>query len=103
MFRGLLFRGFCALFRSLATIVITAVALWAIIHVQYQWFFMGEIFALQACLGLATRAVGQHLLQHLRFALHVQYNSMAVVEAALMRQHNPDARKPQIGAGARPR
>jgi uncharacterized protein len=79
MFRGLLFRGFAPSFGVWPTIVITA-ALWAIIHVQYQWFFMGEIFALGLVLGWLRARSGSLLLT---FGLHALVNSMAVVEAAL--------------------
>jgi membrane protease YdiL (CAAX protease family) len=80
MFRGFLFRGFAQSFGVWPTILITA-AVWAIIHVQYQWFFMGEIFALGIVLGWLRARSGSLLLT---FGLHAFVNSMAVVEAALM-------------------
>ena len=80
MFRGFLFRGFAPSFGVWPTILITA-AVWAIIHVQYQWFFMGEIFALGIVFGWLRARSGSLLLT---FGLHAFVNSMAVVEAALM-------------------
>jgi uncharacterized protein len=80
MFRGFLFRGFAPSFGVWPTTLLTA-ALWAIIHVQYQWFFMGEIFALGLVLGWLRARSGSLLLT---FGLHAFVNSMAVVEAALM-------------------
>jgi uncharacterized protein len=80
MFRGFLFRGFSPRFGVWPTAVITA-ALWAIIHVQYEWFFMGEIFALGLVFGWLRAKSGSLLLT---FGLHALVNGMAVAEAALM-------------------
>jgi len=80
MFRGFLYRGFAQSFGPWPTIMLTA-AVWAIIHVQYQWFFMGEIFALGLLLGWLRARSGSLLLT---FGLHALVNGMAVVEAALM-------------------
>ena len=82
MFRGFLFRGFAPSFGVWPTAIITA-GLWAIIHVQYQWFFMGEIFALGLVFGWLRARSGSLLLT---FGLHALVNGMAVVEAALMAQ-----------------
>jgi membrane protease YdiL (CAAX protease family) len=80
LFRGFLFRGFALSFGVWPTIVLTAAA-WAIIHVQYQWFFVGEIFALGVLFGWLRARSGSLLLT---FGLHAAVNAMAVVEAALM-------------------
>jgi membrane protease YdiL (CAAX protease family) len=80
MFRGFLFRGLAPSLGMWPTILITA-GLWAIIHVQYQWFFMVEIFALGLVLGWLRAKSGSLLLT---FGLHAFVNSMAVVEAYLM-------------------
>ena len=80
LFRGFLFRGFAPSFGVWPTIIITA-ALWAVIHVQYQWFFVGEIFALGLAFGWLRARSGSLLLT---FGLHATVNGMAVLEAALM-------------------
>ncbi|HEX3486412.1 MAG TPA: CPBP family intramembrane glutamic endopeptidase [Micropepsaceae bacterium] len=80
LFRGFLFRGFAPSFGVWPTIVITA-ALWSIIHVQYEWFFIGEIFALGLLFGWLRAWSGSLLLT---FGLHAMVNGMAVVEAAAM-------------------
>jgi uncharacterized protein len=80
LFRGFLFRGFALSFGTWPTIVLTA-ASWAIIHVQYQWFFVGEIFALGILFGWLRARSGSLLLT---FGLHAAVNAMAVVSAALM-------------------
>lgn len=79
LFRGFLFRGFVPSFGIWPTIVITA-ALWAVIHVQYQWFFIGEIFALGLLFGWLRARSGSLLLT---FGLHAAVNAMAVMAAAL--------------------
>ncbi|HEY4265396.1 MAG TPA: type II CAAX endopeptidase family protein [Micropepsaceae bacterium] len=80
LFRGFLFRGFSLSFGTWPTIVLTAAA-WAIIHVQYQWFFIGEIFALGLLFGWLRARSGSLLLT---FGLHAAVNAMAVTSAALM-------------------
>ena len=80
MFRGFLFRGLAGALGIWPTIVLTA-GVWAIIHVQYQWFFMGEIFALGLVFGWLRAKSGSLLLT---FGLHALVNGMAVVEASLM-------------------
>src|SRR5258706_1834289 len=64
LFRGFLFRGFAESLGPLAAIVITAV-LWASLHVQYQWFFIGEIVALGLLLGTVRWLTGSTLLTFL--------------------------------------
>jgi membrane protease YdiL (CAAX protease family) len=80
LFRGFLVRGFAPAFGNWPTILITS-ALWSIIHVQYQWFFVAEIFALGVLFGWLRARSGSLLLT---FGLHAAVNAMAVVEAALM-------------------
>jgi membrane protease YdiL (CAAX protease family) len=80
LFRGFLFRGFAPSLGVWPTVVITA-ALWAITHVQYQWFFMGEIFALGLAFGWLRARSGSLLLT---LGLHMAINAIALVEAASM-------------------
>ena len=80
LFRGFLFRGFAPSLGVWPTTVITA-ALWALIHVQYQWFFVCEIFALGLAFGYLRARSGSLFLT---IGLHAAVNAMAVVEAALM-------------------
>jgi membrane protease YdiL (CAAX protease family) len=79
LFRGFLFRGFAKSLGPLAAIVITAV-LWASLHVQYQWFFIGEIVALGLLLGTVRWLTGSTLLT---FLLHAAVNGTALIMLAL--------------------
>jgi membrane protease YdiL (CAAX protease family) len=80
LFRGFLFRGFAPSFGLWPAIALTA-ALWAITHVQYQWFFVGEIFALGIMLGWLRARSGSTILT---FALHALINGMALLEVAFI-------------------
>ncbi len=80
LFRGFLFRGFAPRFGIWPTIVVTS-AVWAVTHAQYEWFFVGEIFALGIAFGWLRARSGSLLLT---FGLHATVNAMAVIEAAFM-------------------
>jgi hypothetical protein len=80
LFRGFLFRGFAPSFGLWPTIALSA-ALWAITHAQYQWFFVGEIFALGIALGWLRARSGSTILT---FALHALINGMALLEVAFI-------------------
>src|SRR5262249_37588859 len=50
VFRGFLYRGFVRPGREMLAIVVNALA-WALLHVQYDWLGMLQIFALGLMLG----------------------------------------------------
>lgn len=85
VFEELLFRGF--LFEGMrhsrlgasGTIVLASVA-WACIHVQYAWFYVGQIFALGVLLGVARARTGSVLVPVL---MHSVANSIASVQMVL--------------------
>ena len=80
LFRGFFFRGFAPAFGVWPTIVLTS-AVWAITHVQYQWFFVGEIFALGMLFGWLRWRSGSTILTT---ALHAAVNGMALLEVAAL-------------------
>ncbi len=80
LFRGFFFRGFAATFGAWPTIILTS-AVWAITHMQYQWFFVGEIFALGMVFGWLRWRSGSTILT---IALHAAVNGMALVEVAAL-------------------
>ena len=80
LFRGFFFRGFLPAFGAWPTIILTAAA-WAFTHGQYQWFFVGEIFALGMVLGWMRWRSGSTILT---IALHAAVNSMALLEVAAL-------------------
>lgn len=79
--RGFLFRGWAATRLGVpGTILITAV-LWALIHVQYEWFFVGEIFGAGLIFGALRARSGSTWLT---VVLHAMYNLAALIEAAIL-------------------
>jgi uncharacterized protein len=80
IFRGFLFRGLAPALGPWITIVLTA-AVWAVIHMQYQWFFLGEIFLLGVAFGWLRWRSDSTILTML---LHGSMNAMALAQAGLM-------------------
>ena len=78
LFRGFFFRGFVPAWGVWPTIILTSAA-WAVTHVQYQWFFVGEIFALGMVFGWLRWRSGSTILT---IVLHAAVNGMALVEVA---------------------
>ena len=79
LFRGFLYRGIEARFGVLPAILTTAF-LWAILHIQYDVFFIAEIVALGLFLGWMRRKSGSTLLT---IALHATNNGLAMAALAL--------------------
>jgi membrane protease YdiL (CAAX protease family) len=80
LFRGFFFRGFVPTLGAWPTIILTS-AVWAFTHVQYQWFFVGEIFVLGLVFGWLRWRSGSTILTTL---LHAAVNGMALVEVATL-------------------
>ena len=78
LFRGFFFRGFAPSLGVWPATILTA-AVWALSHGQYQWFFVGEIFALGVLFGWLRGRSGSCILT---IALHAAVNAMAIVGAA---------------------
>lgn len=78
VFRGFLFTGFAPAIGAWPAIVLTS-AVWAVSHGQYEWFFIGEIFALGVLFGWLRWRSGSTILA---FILHALVNGMAVIAAA---------------------
>jgi uncharacterized protein len=79
--RGFLYRGFAASRLGSAGAIVFTSALWASIHVQYDWFFIGEVFGLGLILGWMRRRSGSTWLT---VVLHGAYNLFAVAQAMLL-------------------
>ena len=80
LFRGFLFSGIAASFPGPAGAIVTTSLLWAIIHVQYEYFWMLSIFIIGLALGMARYRTGSILLT---FILHAAINLAAMVTTAL--------------------
>jgi membrane protease YdiL (CAAX protease family) len=83
LFRGFLYRGFAPALGMWPAILLIA-ALWAVTHLQYQWFFIGEIFVLGVVFGWLRAKSGSLLLP---LILHTTVNSMAILEAFVTSQN----------------
>ncbi|HEX5278856.1 MAG TPA: CPBP family intramembrane glutamic endopeptidase [Micropepsaceae bacterium] len=78
VFRGFFFTGFAPAIGAWPAIALTS-AVWAVSHGQYEWFFIGEIFALGLLFGWLRWRSGSTILT---FILHAFVNGMAVIAAA---------------------
>jgi uncharacterized protein len=80
LFRGFLYRGFAPAMGAIPAIVLLSAA-WALFHVQYEWFFVGEIFMLGLAFGWLRLRSGSLVLTT---GLHMAVNGLAMLSAALM-------------------
>ncbi len=80
MFRGFLFRGWARAERSAWPAIIVISALWAGLHMQYDWTGVLQIFAIGLFLGWARWRSESTLLT---FALHALFNLEGTVETML--------------------
>lgn len=77
LFRGFLFRGWVMPgARGVVAVVVIAV-LWALMHVQYAWVFVGQIFIIGLLLGWIRWRSGSTLLT---IALHIVVNLESTIE-----------------------
>jgi membrane protease YdiL (CAAX protease family) len=81
IFRGFLFRGWSQTrFGAVLATLLTA-PLWASLHMQYDWFFMGHIVLIGLMLGWLRARSGSLLLT---MGLHALLNAWAMVEVAVI-------------------
>ena len=79
-FRGFLYRGLSPSIGPWLTIVLTS-AVWSVVHLQYEWFFVGEIFLLGVAFGWLRKRSGSTILTML---LHGGMNTLALLSAGSM-------------------
>jgi membrane protease YdiL (CAAX protease family) len=80
LFRGFLFRGFAASRLGAVGATVVTAAIWAGIHVQYDWFGIGEIFGLGLLFGYLRARTGSTLTTIL---MHGVYGLAAMIQAAI--------------------
>ena len=80
LFRGFLYRGLEPAIGPGPTIVVTA-AVWAVVHLQYNWFYLAEIFLLGIVFAWLRHRSGSTILTIL---LHGGLNFLAVLSAGAM-------------------
>ncbi len=80
MFRGFLFRGWARSERSAWPAIAVISVLWAVLHVQYDWAGMLQIFIVGLFLGWIRWRSASTLLT---FVLHALFNLEATIETVL--------------------
>lgn len=80
MFRGFLFRGWARSDRSVWPAIVAISALWAALHVQYDWAGIAQIFIVGLFLGWMRWRSGSTLLT---FLLHALFNFEGTMETVL--------------------
>ena len=78
-FRGFLYRGLARPGREIPAIVVIAAA-WALLHIQYDWIGMLQIFMLGLVLGWFRWASGSTTLS---IVMHILINLEAMIETAI--------------------
>ncbi|HEY0223929.1 MAG TPA: CPBP family intramembrane glutamic endopeptidase [Pseudolabrys sp.] len=77
LFRGFLFRGWLQQPRDAWAVIVITALLWSIIHVQYDWFVISQIFVSGLLLGWIRWATGSTILTIL---LHALINTEGMLE-----------------------
>jgi|SRR6185437_3909547 membrane protease YdiL (CAAX protease family) len=80
LFRGFLMRGWLRSHRSAWPAILVTAALFAVIHVQYDWFLIGQVFAFGILFGWTRWATGSTILT---MVLHAIVNLEGMVETFL--------------------
>jgi CAAX protease family protein len=77
LFRGFLFRGWLRSPQDAWPVIVLTGAVWAIIHLQYDWYVISQVFAFGLALGWMRWATGSAILTML---LHGLINSEGMLE-----------------------
>jgi uncharacterized protein len=75
-FRGFMFPGFASSWGPWVAIVVIS-AMWSLLHVQYDWFFVGQIFAMGVLIGWLRHWSGSTTLV---IILHALVNAAVMVQ-----------------------
>ena len=80
LFRGFLFRGWLRAPRDAWPVIVVTALLWAIIHVQYDWYVIAQVFCFGLLLGWLRWATGSTILTML---LHGLINFEGMLETMI--------------------
>lgn len=83
LFRGFLFRGWLRTPRDVWPVIVLAALIWALTHVQYDWYVTGQVFAFGVLLGWMRWATGSTLLTIL---LHGLINFEGLLETLVVQK-----------------
>ena len=81
LFRGFLFHGWLRTPRDTWPVIIVTALLWSIMHVQYDWFIISQIFVSGLMLGWIRWATGSTALT---IMLHVLINLEGMIETYIV-------------------
>ncbi len=81
LFRGFLFRGWLRSPRDAWPVISSTAFLWAIVHVQYDWYIIGQVFCFGLLLGWLRWASGSTILTML---LHGLINFEGMLETLVV-------------------
>jgi membrane protease YdiL (CAAX protease family) len=84
LFRGFLFRGWLRAPRDAWPVILLTAFLWSIIHVQYDWFVIGQVFVFGVMLGFLRWATGSTILT---IVLHALINCEGMLETLVSLHH----------------
>jgi membrane protease YdiL (CAAX protease family) len=80
LFRGFLFRGWLTTPRDAWSVIVLTALLWALVHVQYDWYVTGQVFVFGLLLGWIRWATHSTLLTIL---LHGLINVEGMLETVV--------------------
>jgi len=80
-FRGFLFKGFESSFMGPIGAVALTASLWAVIHLQYDWYSIATIFCLGLLIGAARVATASIFVP---IGLHAASDLVATIEAVIL-------------------
>ena len=80
LFRGFLFRGWLRAPREVWPVIVVTSLLWAVIHVQYDWYVIAQVFSFGLLLGWMRWATGSTILTIL---LHGVINFEGMLETLI--------------------
>jgi membrane protease YdiL (CAAX protease family) len=81
LFRGFLFRGFVREPRNALPGILAISLIWSLLHAQYDWFVVGQVFAIGVFLGYMRFYSGSTTLAIL---LHMLLNLESVAETVIV-------------------
>ena len=80
LFRGFLFRGWLRLPHHAWPVIVFTAGIFAVIHVQYDWFLIAQVFAFGVLFGWMRWASGSTILT---MVLHALVNLEGMIETIL--------------------
>jgi hypothetical protein len=84
LFRGFLFRGWLRSPNQAWPVIAITAAMWALIHVQYDWYIISQVFVSGLLLGWLRWATGSTILTMI---LHGLINFEGMLESVLAVHH----------------